>query len=118
MGRLYDTVLVFFDSSSGRPVVILKPGDVPEISPRFVTRRRCIGFKSDKCPIISEPHNSDMESILDITNRVFCNSGPMVSPVMHYPADIPMVLARRFLFASILPAYSPTCPHSDGTGDD
>jgi len=88
-------------------MVILKSGDVLELSPRFVTRRRCIGFKPDKYPIISEPYNSDMEPIFDITNRVFCNSGPMFSPAMHCAVDILKVLAGRFLFASILPGVFP-----------
>ena len=88
VGRLYDIVLVCFDNSSGSSVVIPKPGDVPELSPRFVT------------------------------NRAFCNSGPTLSPAMRYPANILAVLAKQFLFAGTLPAYYSACPYSNRTGHD
>ena len=87
-----------------------KPGDVPELSHRFVTRRRCIGFKSDKYPIISESYDSDRNPF---------SMPPTVSSVIADPCcPRQCVLAKQFLFASIFPAYSPTCPHSDHTGND
>jgi len=49
----YNTILGWFDSSLGSPVVIPEVGDidpVSKLSPNFVARRRCTCVKSDMYP--------------------------------------------------------------------
>jgi len=61
---------------------------------------------------VSEPYsdNSDMEPIFDVTDRVFCNSEPMLYPAIHCHADIPETLVKQFISVGVFPSYSPTCP--------
>jgi len=91
--RLYDTVLEYFDRSSGRPVVIPKLRSKAYLNGKVLLhlaiQRKCIGdeynkamFKSisSRHPVMGSKHyegDSDLEATLGIIDRVFGDFEPM-----------------------------------------